>query len=124
MKGCRPSASSRCRFQTIGRTPFGAGARSAAAPEACARTRPAIRQCFETYLLFRPRVRRFPGLKHRNIKHPQPFAFQAGLILKKSEQERALSGLRRRVATIEVPQKGLAGCAGLRGFFRMPEGPN
>jgi len=71
---------------------------------------------FETYLLFRRRDRRFPGLNHRDIQHPQPFAFQAGLILKKSEQERALSGLRRRVPTIEVPQKGLAGCAGLRVF--------
>ena len=34
---------------------------------------------------FKPGHRRFPGLPHRNIKNPQPFAFQAGLILKKPE---------------------------------------
>src|SRR2546422_299698 len=40
-----------------------------------------------------------------------------------SEQARAIGGLGRRVAPIEVPQKSLAGGPGLRVFFRTPDGP-
>src|ERR1035437_10004229 len=63
------------------------------------------------------------GPAERDKEQAHAFGLRIGLILEKSEKERASLGRWRRIAPVKVPQERLAVRAGLRVLFRTPERP-
>src|SRR5438132_10851028 len=59
-----------------------------------------------------------------NVEQTHALAIRIGLILEKSEQERAFSRRWSRVAAIKVPQQRLAGLFCLRIAFPTPHRPD
>src|SRR5260370_7950215 len=64
-----------------------------------------------------------PVVAKWDVKPPPPRAVRVGFILKKSEQERALSGFGRGFAPVKVPEQRLAGGPGFRVSLGAPDRP-
>src|ERR1035438_7383944 len=70
-----------------------------------------------------PRRAPAPSLAHRNIEQAHTLAFGTGLILEKTEEERAFSGSRGCFVPVQIPQQRLAGGAGSRILLGAPNRP-
>src|SRR5258708_40120992 len=64
-----------------------------------------------------------PVVAKRDVEPPPPRAVRVGFILKKSEQERGLSGFGRGFAPVKVPEQRLAGGPGFRVSLGAPDRP-